>query len=263
MEFVVDGHPVFAATGGRPRIAGQPDIVLLHGAGMDHTVWTPQSRHLAHRGRNVVALDLPGHGRSGGAPLDSIEALAAWVPRVLDAIGSERAVLAGHSMGALVALAAAASCPARVGGLILLGAALAMPVHPDLLCAARSGDPAAAAFILSWGVGRRAQLGGSQIPGLWMLGGGRRLLAQRGAAAALGVDLAACAAYGGGAAAASRIVCPALIVIGTLDRMAPPKGGRALAAAIPGARHVEIAEAGHMMMIEQPDRTLDAMMGMS
>jgi pimeloyl-ACP methyl ester carboxylesterase len=263
MELVVDGQPVFAATGGRPRMAGQPEIVLLHGAGMDHSVWTLQSRSLAHRGRNVLALDLPGHGRSGGAPLASVEAIAAWVPRVLDAAGSERAALVGHSMGALVALAAAASWPDRVRSLVLLGAAPSMQVHPDLLGAARAGDPAAADFITAWGFGRRAQLGGSQVPGLWMLGGGGRLLRQRGAAAALGVDLAACAAYGDALAAAARIGCPALVIAGAQDRMTPPKGGRALAAAIPGCRFLEIPEAGHMMMVEQPDRALDAIVAAS
>ena len=50
----------------------RPDVVLVHGAGMDRTVWTLQARYLAHHGRNVLALDLPGHGRSGGAPLASI-----------------------------------------------------------------------------------------------------------------------------------------------------------------------------------------------
>jgi pimeloyl-ACP methyl ester carboxylesterase len=116
-------------------------------------------------------------------------------------------------------------------------------------------------FLLSWGFGRRAQLGGSQVPGLWMLGGGERLLRQPGAAAALGVDLAACAAYGGGVAAAARIACPALVIAGAQDRMTSPKGGRALAAAIAGSAYAEIPDAGHMMMIEQPDRTLDVMAG--
>ena len=160
MDLVVDGHCVFAATGGRPRQAGHPEIVLIHGAGMDHSVWTLQSRSLAHRGRNVLALDLPGHGRSGGAPLASIDEIASWVLRVLDAAGCDSAALVGHSMGALVALAAAAARPERVRGLVLLGAALSMPVHPDLLRAARAGDPSAADFITSWGFGRRAQMAG-------------------------------------------------------------------------------------------------------
>jgi pimeloyl-ACP methyl ester carboxylesterase len=261
MEIVVDEATVFATTGGRDGDPGRPDIVLLHGAGMDHGVWTLQARYLARRSGNVLALDLPGHGRSGGAPAERIEDLADWVIRVLDARGVAHAAIAGHSMGALVALAAAARHPARVRGIVLLGAAQAMPVHPDLLGAARAGDPAAVEFVLSWGFGRRAQLGGARVPGLWMLGGGARLLSQPGAAAALGADLAACAAYTSGPEHAARVSCRALVVAGAQDRMAPPKGALALAAAIAGARYVEIAECGHMMTIEQPDATLDAMAG--
>jgi pimeloyl-ACP methyl ester carboxylesterase len=261
MEIAVDGVTVFAATGGRMPERGRPHVVLLHGAGMDHGVWTLQSRYLARRSGNVLALDLPGHGRSAGAPKPRIEELADWVIRVLDTVDVTQASIAGHSMGALVALAAAARHATRVRKIVLLGAAQAMPVHPDLLRAARDGDPSAVDFVLSWGFGRRAQLGGARVPGLWMLGGGARLLRQRGAAAALGADLAACAAYAAGAEDAARVSCPALVIAGAQDRMAPPKGARALAAAIPGARYVEIAESGHMMTIEQPDATLDAMAG--
>ncbi|MFM8678209.1 MAG: alpha/beta fold hydrolase, partial [Alphaproteobacteria bacterium] len=157
MELRVDGRTAFAATGGRARDPGIPDVVLLHGAGMDHTVWTLQARYLAHHGRNVLALDRPGHGRSQGAPLGSIADMAGWVLRALDAVGSDAAALAGHSMGALVALATAAAAPGRVRGLALLGAAASMPVHPDLLEAARAGDHAAIDLVAYWGFGRRAE----------------------------------------------------------------------------------------------------------
>src|SRR3546814_11387175 len=105
---------------------------------MDHTVWALPARYFAHRGRAVLAADLPGHGKSGGAPLKSIAEMADWVARVLDAVKAEQAALAGHSMRALVALEAAARHPQRVRALALLGAAPAMPVHPDLLAAAAS-----------------------------------------------------------------------------------------------------------------------------
>lgn len=258
MDLRVDGRIAFAATGGRARDAAIPDVVLLHGAGMDHTVWTLQARYLAHHARNVLALDLPGHGRSEGAPLASIGDMASWVLRALDAAGCASAAIAGHSMGALVALATAAAAPGRVRGLALLGAAASMPVHPDLLKAARAGDHAAIDLVASWGFGRRAQLGGAQAPGTWMLGGGIRLL-ERDANGALATDLAACAAHGDALAHAASVACPALVVSGAQDRMTPPRGGRALAAAIPGARFVEIPACGHMMTIEQPDLALDAM----
>jgi len=258
MEFVVDGKPVFAATGGRERRPAEPDVVFIPGAGMDHTVWTLQTRWFAHHGRNVLALDLPGHGRSEGAPLARIEDLAAWLMRALDAVGSAKAALVGHSMGALIALAAAAATPERVWALGLLGAAPTMPVHPDLLKAAAARDHGAIDLVVSWGLGRRAHLGGAQAPGTWMLGGSTRLL-ERDTRAALAVDLQACNDYKGALAAAASLRCPALVIAGTLDRMTPAKGAVELAQAMSDGRVVTLADCGHMMMIEQPDRTLDAL----
>ena len=69
MKFDIDGDQAYAYTGGRPIIDAQPLVVLVHGAQHDHSVWALQSRYLAHHGYSVLALDLPGHGRSGGAPL--------------------------------------------------------------------------------------------------------------------------------------------------------------------------------------------------
>ncbi len=260
MEFIVDGKPVFAATGGRARRPAEPNIVLIHGAGMDHTVWTLQTRFFAHHGRNVFALDLPGHGRSGGAPQARIEDYADWLLRALDAARIEKAALVGHSMGALIALEAAAASADRIWAVGLLGVAPEMPVHRDLMGAADSGDHAAIDLLTSWGFGRRAHLGGAQAPGMWMLGIGTRLL-ERDTRNALAVDLRACDAYAGARAAAAALRCPALLVAGTLDRMTPAKGAQELGALMAEARLVTLSECGHLMMIEQPDATLDALQG--
>jgi pimeloyl-ACP methyl ester carboxylesterase len=258
VEFTVDGRKVFAATGGRAFKPELPTVVFIHGAGMDHTVWTLQTRFFAHHGRNVLALDLPGHGRSEGPALTSIGALADWAIRVADALNLPKAAVVGHSMGALTALEAAARAPSRVWALALLGIASRMPVHPDLLKAAESGDHAAVDLIASWGYGRRAHLGGAQAPGTWMLGGSIRLL-ERGPDRVLGVDLAACNAYLGAADAARKVTCPVLVVAGEIDRMTAPAGARELAANFQDARTIAVPNAGHLMMVEQPDRTLDAL----
>lgn len=258
MDLTVDGRFVFAATGGRAPRQEQPSVVFVHGAGMDHTVWTLQTRWFAHHGRNVFAIDLPGHGRSAGAALGAIEAQADWLLHCLDAAGLAQAALVGHSMGALVCLEAAARGPGRVWALALLGVSPAMTVHPDLLAAARAGDHAAIDLVASWSFGRRAHLGGAQAPGLWMLAGGVRLL-ERDAAAALAIDLAACDAYAGARDAAKKLRCPALLLAGALDRMTPAAGARELAGLIDDARVVEFAGCGHMMMVEKPDATLDAL----
>lgn len=99
MDLRVNDTASFAATGGRRFDPSLPAVVFIHGAGMDHSVWALQSRYFAHHGRAVLSLDLPGHGRSQGAPLESIEAIADWLAGLLDAAGVEQAVLVGHSMG--------------------------------------------------------------------------------------------------------------------------------------------------------------------
>ena len=258
MDLEVDGRAVHAATGGVDFDPAEPLIVFLHGSGMDHAVWMLQNRYFAYNGRAVLAVDLPGHGRSAGPPLATIAALGAWVWRLVDAAGGRRAALVGHSMGAMVALEAAAQEPGRATALALIGAGAEMPVNDELLAAARDDTALADRILVSWAFGRRGHIGGMRVPGLWMMGGGLSLLAKAGEGV-LHTDFAACNAYHGGLDAASRIACPTLIVCGDGDRMTPPSATAPLAAAIAAAETTVIGDAGHMIMIEQPDRTLDAL----
>jgi pimeloyl-ACP methyl ester carboxylesterase len=255
MEFTLDGKAAVAGTGGRAPHPAEPVVVLVHGAGMDHTVFALQARALAHHGRRVLAFDLPGHGKSAGPALTTIEAMADWVLRAASACGAERFRIAGHSMGALVALEAAARGGARVDALALLGIVPEMRVHPDLLEAARRDVTMAAAMMTSWSFGAAGQRGGNPAPGLWLPGGAQRLI-ERADAAALAADLAACAAYRGAAAAAASVRCPVLLVLGGQDRMTPAAEGRRFGVSF-SERRIEVLEAaGHMMMLEQPAATL-------
>jgi pimeloyl-ACP methyl ester carboxylesterase len=258
MELTVAGHRVHAGSGGRAFDPDLPLIVFLHGAGMDHTVWALPARYFAHRDRAVLAVDLPGHGKSAGAPLTSIAAMAGWVVKLLDEVGAEKAALAGHSMGALVALEAAARHGGRVRALALLGAAPKMPVHPDLLAAAEANDHIAFDLMTSWGFGPSGHFGGARVPGAWLMGGGGRLL-ERVRPGVLSADLAACNAYAEGMESAARVACPALVVMGSDDKMTPARAGAKLADAIPGAARVVIPACGHMMTAEKPDEVLDAL----
>jgi len=258
MELQVDEKNVFAATGGKPFDATLPVVVFVHGAGMDHTVWALQTRWFAWHGRSVLAVDLPGHGKSDGPALESIDEIAAWLNRLVDATGAENASLVGHSMGALAALAAAATGGDRISGLALLGVGAEMPVHPDLLAATKSNDPAAWDLIVSWGFGKPAHFGLNRAPGMWMQGGGRSLLA-RSPDDVLGIDMAACDAYKGALEAAAKVICPTLIICGNRDQMTPPQASAPVADAIKGAQTIVIDGAGHMMMAEKPDETLDAL----
>jgi pimeloyl-ACP methyl ester carboxylesterase len=256
MRLQVDGRAVFAGTGGAPFDPAGRAVVFLHGAGMDHTVWQFPARYFAHRGRAVLAPDLPGHGATDGPALATIAALAAWVDRLLAEVGIGAAILVGHSMGAAVALAAAAAAP-RVAGLALLGAALRMPVHPDLMAAAVADRREASDLVASWGHGGIGRMGGNPAPGLWLMEGARRLLEGAGRQV-LATDLAACAGFDA-ASLAARVRCRTLVLIGGEDRMTPPGAGEALAAAIPAARCLRLAGVGHMMMTERPDAVIDAL----
>jgi pimeloyl-ACP methyl ester carboxylesterase len=258
MQFDVNASSTYAYTGARAFDPSLPSVLFVHGAGLDHTVWILQSRWFAHHGYNAIAVDLPGHGRSAGSAPASIEAMAAWLWHCVDALGIERACLVGHSMGALVTLAASAAQPERVDFAALLGIAVPMPVSDALLAAAREHPHDAHTMITLWGHGFAAQLGGNRAPGMWMTGSAMRLLA-RGTAGLLHNDLAACNRYDAGLEHAAHVRCPVLLLLGRQDIMASPRAIGPLRAALAHAQLLELDRCGHMMMAEQPDQVLDAL----
>jgi pimeloyl-ACP methyl ester carboxylesterase len=258
VQLNVDGEDTYAYTGARPLIAAQPALLFVHGAAHDHSVWALQSRYFAHHGYNVLAVDLPGHGRSAGAPLPSVEAIAQWLPRALDAAGAAAATLIGHSMGALAVLECAARFPDRVSRMALLGPAVPMQVSDDLLAAAKVDDHVAFELINGWSHSAGKQLGGNQVPGMWMTGAALRLM-ERSRPGTLYADLNACRCYVEGLRAAALVRCPALVILGARDIMAPPKGAQAMLDALSDKRVQTLPDTGHAMMAEQPDAVLDAL----
>jgi len=258
MQLSVNGAEVFVATGGREFDPALPTVVLLHGAGFDHTTWALHSRWFAHHGFGLLAPDLPGHGRSGGKPLATIAEMADWVAALLKAAGAAKAKLIGHSMGSLIALETVARHPEKVSGLSLIGTAATMTVGPDLLKAAEANDHAAIDMVSIWGLGFQAELGGSLAPGLWMHSGAQRVLEQC-RPGVLFNDLNACNAYQGALAAAAKVAVPVTLILGERDMMTPARAGKALAATLLNARTVVLPGAGHMMMTERPDELLAAL----
>lgn len=258
MLVMVDGQPVRADTGGRPFDPARPCLVLIHGAAHDRFVWQSMSGRLADTGLAVLAVDLPGHGASGGAPLPDIASMADWLLALLEKVGARGTVsLAGHSMGSLVALAAAARLPGRVRHLFMLGAAVPMPVSPALLQAARTDEPQARTMINQWSHSRRALLGACGGPGLWLPAINLRIM-ERQKPGVLHNDLAACDAYRPTAETLARLDCPITLIAGGQDRMTPPKVARPLAAQLGNAPLVELAGVGHAMMAEAPEGCLQA-----
>jgi pimeloyl-ACP methyl ester carboxylesterase len=262
VQIEINGQAAYAYTGGKPFDAGLPCVVFIHGAQNDHSVWSLQSRWFAHHGFAVLAVDLPGHGRSAGKPLSSVEDLADWIELLLEKVGAgdtaKSVSLVGHSMGSLTALECAARHPARIARIALIGTAVPMPVSDALLGAAKDKEPKAIAMINAWSHSPRGTIGGNTVPGMWLLGASKRLM-ERQKPGVLHNDLAACNAYTHGMDAAASLACPALIVSGNKDMMTHPKSAAKLAINIRDVRSVTLDGAGHALMAEQPDAVLDAL----
>ena len=261
MQLDLNGHSAYAYTGGKAFDAALPTVVFIHGAQNDHSVWGLQSRWFAHHGYGVLAVDLPGHGRSGGPALASVEAMADWLLALLDAAGVRRALLAGHSMGSLVALEAASRAPGRVRGLAMLGTTWPMKVSDSLLATSRDDENAAIDMVNIWSHSGIAQKPSSPGPGFSVMGGARRLMQRMSAInpdALFHTDFAACNAYANGEAAAGAVRCPAVFIFGARDMMTPPRSTKVLTGAIAHGKVVTV-DAGHSLMAEQPDAVLDAL----
>lgn len=258
MRINVDGRSVFATTGGAPFDPAKPVVIFLHGAGFNRTAWRLQTRFFAHHGRSVLSVDFPDHGWSDGPALPSVAAMADWTARLIDATGLKNAALVGHSMGALVALDAAARYPEKVGALGLCGVATEMPVHPEMLESAKADTLKVQELMTFWGLGTALHKGGMVSPGLWLRAESLAVLSAN-KPGVIHTDLSACNVYKDALARAPTVKCPTVLVLGDGDLMTPAPKAKALSAAIAGSKTVTIANCGHFMMIERPDETLEAL----
>ena len=256
MQIQINQLQVYAATGNRQPDPEKETIVFIHGTGQDHTIWVLPTRYFARHGKNVLALDLPGHGRSEGPLLESIEEVADWVVAVLDETGLSQAAVVGHSMGSLVAIAAAARHPDRIRAIALVSASVPMPVNDFLLKSAQENKQVAIDILNFWGFSKSAQLGGNATPGNWMLGGGMRLMEKAGPGVIFN-DLRACNSYIDGLSDAAQVRCPALLIVGERDKLTPTRASKAVIEALPNATVVTLPGAGHALLSERPDPVLD------
>ncbi|MCU0968918.1 MAG: alpha/beta hydrolase [Rubrivivax sp.] len=262
MKLVVDGREAYAYTGGKPFDPALPCVVFVHGASNDHSVWTLLARWFAHHGHAVLAVDLPGHSRSEGPLLTSVEAMADWVLAMLDAAGVRRAALVGHSMGSLIALEAAARAPDRIPRLVMIGTAYPMTVSDALLATAREAPERAMAMVNAWSIASLATKPGFPSPGNWLHGSALALARRVQRAAPPGTnlfleDFEVCHRYAGGLDAAARVACPVTMILGRADQMTPPRATKEIAAALK-ARVVQVPS-GHHQLAETPDATLAAL----
>ncbi|GAA0754194.1 alpha/beta hydrolase [Ideonella azotifigens] len=263
MELTVQGRRAYAYTGGKPFEPTLPCVVFLHGALNDHSVWTLLARWFAHHGHSVLAPDLPGHCRSEGPLLDSVETMADWTLALLDAAGARRedTLVAGHSMGSLIALETAARGADRIGRLAMMATAYPMQVSDALLSAARDTPAKGMAMVNAFALSNLASKPSYPGPGSWLHGAGLALMARVQAsqpeANVFLHDFQCCNAYRRGLEAAAEVRCPVDFILGDADQMTPPRATRELAAALKA--HVHRLPGGHSLMQEQPDGVLNVL----
>lgn len=256
MELSIDGRRVFTFAGHHEMDPARETVVFIHGVGQDHTVWVLPARYFDRHDRNVIAVDLPGHGRSEGPSLESIREMSEWVIRLLDEVSVPRTALVGHSMGSLVALETAARHPDRVRSIAMVGVSFPLRVNDALMSAAEDGSHDALDMLTYWSHSRRAQVGGNEIPGIWMTGAYMRLM-ERAPSGTIATGLHACATYDAGLSAADALEVPALLLMGSRDLMTPVKGAGELIEHLSEARTVIFDGAGHALLGERPDQVLD------
>jgi len=253
-----NNQEVYFYTGGESHAPGRDTVVFVHGAGMDHTVWTLYSRYWAKAGYNVLTIDLPGHGLSSGEPLQSIEDCGDFVSGFVQHMElAEKVYMVGHSMGSLVALESAARLPGTVK-LAMLGTSVPMVVGEALLNAARDNDRSAIDMISLFGHSYGSQLGSNPIAGISAQLSAERLL-ENAADGVLYTSLNACNEYKAGFDTAAQLSCPVTLILGEFDQMTPRKHIDKLLESFSDADQIVISDCGHMMMSEKPEATHQAL----
>jgi pimeloyl-ACP methyl ester carboxylesterase len=251
---------LYAYTGGKTFDAAKPTIVFLHGAQHDHSVWILQSRYLAHHGYGVLALDLPGHMRSEGPALETVEAMADRVADALRSANVTRMIAVGHSMGSLIALELAKRMPESVRGVALVATAFPMRVAEPLLAATREAPDEAIDMINVWshspsiaGFDRKPSNPGPGFSIMWQNLRLMQRIQRRNGSSVLPTDFVACSRYAAGLETAAALQCPVLFVLGDSDSMTPPRAAKSLIDACRQPQVVTLPHAGHALMSEHPD----------
>lgn len=242
-RITIDNQSLFYRLSANDLSGRRPPLLLIHGAGGTHMHWPASLRRLPDW--TVYALDLPGHGKSPGPGRNSIAAYCDVIYALVQGLGLDRVVLAGHSMGGAIVQEFALHYPGRLAGLVLVGTGARLRVAPAILDGIRSDFPAAARAITDgvYAPGAPAQL--------------KRLYLQRYLETdpqVLYDDFYACDQFDRRADVA-RIETPALVLCGDADVMTPPKFSQSLAQTLPHARLTIVPHAGHMVALEAAEET--------
>lgn len=231
-------------------------IIFVHGTGMDHTVWTLPIRHFTRKKIEVIAIDLPGHGKNIDKPLDSIKKISQYIFDFLDSKSIAECSIVGHSMGSLVALEMASSKPKRIKKISMIGTAFPMQVGEALLESAKQNSQMAIDILTFMGYSYTSRLGGNKIPGIWMTESTRRLM-QKSKKGTIYRDLKACSEFSDGLSKAEKVEAKVQLILGSNDFLTPRTRAEDLIKHFNEPSVKEIENSGHSLMMEEPNRVLD------
>ena len=235
---------MFVSTGGMDFDKKKPSILLMHGSGLTHIVWSLHEQFYATQGYNVLSVDLPGHGNSEGPSLKSIEEISDWIKSLMNVLDINKLIIIGHSQGSLVGIDFAARYPNLINGLILVAGSYKMPVNQDLINYAEAGDEKAVLLMMKWGYeGSKAFIGGNPVKKI--------INSSREIREVLAVDLNACNNYKGGKESLGKINCSTLCIFGDLDKMVPLEVGNKMSSMIKNSEKKIISNCGHMIIFEK------------
>ncbi len=232
---------------GRDVDAQRPPVVLVHGAGGNHLVWPAQVRHLAHTA--VYALDLPGHGASPGPSANEISAYSEIVRDFVDVLELPWFLLVGHSMGAAIALDFALAYGYRLAAIVAVAGGARMRVAPQFLEGVVHDFEATTAAMTDYSYHPDTPAAEKELY--------LRHLREADPHVLYG-DLVACHNFD----VVDRLptlTTPALFVCGRQDRMTPPERSIYLHNHVAGSELLLIDDAGHNVMIEQPQTVADGL----
>lgn len=229
-----------------------PVVLLMHMAGSSSVAWSSVIRRFG-KGVQVYCPDLPGHGQSQGALLESIEQMADFAYLFLDALGVQRAFVGGHSMGGAIALQMALQHPNRVTGLLLVGTSARLGVSPMLFQVIENSFESLPALFAGMATGRSSSLPAHGEP----------IFPQTTQEGVL-KDFRACAAFDVSTRLA-EVGCPAVVLVGGDDQLTPRRWGERLANGLPAAKFLVEEGCGHLLprerpklVVEEAQRLLDA-----
>ena len=232
------------STGGMDIDKKKPTILLMHGSGLTHIVWSLHEQFYVSQGFNVLSVDLPGHGNSEGPSLKSIENISDWIKCLIIKLDIEKIIVIGHSQGGLVCIDFASRYPDLTKKIVLVASSYKLPVNQDLIDLAESGDEKAVLLMMKWGYeGSKAFIGGNPVKKI--------VNSVRDIREVLAVDLNACNNYKNGENAIKKINCPTLCIFGDLDKMVPVKVGLKMSEQITNSETKIISDCGHMIIFEK------------